>query len=103
MKKTSKCALRALGVALLAVLVTLPAAEEAAAEEAPRDAAQAPAPEPPKIDVTGFVDVYYLYNFNRVDPALRSFDVQHNAFSHAPRERQAQPRRLSRQRLEQQQ
>jgi len=39
MKKTSKCALRALGVALLAVLVTLPAAEEAAAEEAPRDAA----------------------------------------------------------------
>ena len=76
---------------------------EAAAEDAPRDAAQAPAPEPPKIDVTGFVDVYYLYNFNKVDPALRSFDVQHNAFSHAPRERQAQPRRLSRQRPEQQQ
>jgi hypothetical protein len=45
--------------------------------------AQDPAasPEPPKIDVTGFVDVYYGYNFNKVDPALRTFDVQHNAFS----------------------
>ena len=45
--------------------------------------AQDPAasPEPPKIDVTGFVDVYYGYNFNKVDPALRTFDVQHNTFS----------------------
>ena len=51
--------------------------------------AQAPAPTPepsptaasPGIDVTGFVDVYYGYNFNRVDPLLRTFDVQHNAFS----------------------
>jgi hypothetical protein len=41
----------------------------------------APSPEPSKIDVTGFVDVYYEYNFNKVDPALRSFDVQHDAFS----------------------
>jgi hypothetical protein len=40
-----------------------------------------PAPSPPKILVTGFVDAYYLYDFNRADPALRSFDVQHNAFS----------------------
>jgi Putative beta-barrel porin-2, OmpL-like. bbp2 len=40
-----------------------------------------PAPEPPKIDVTGFVDVYYGYNFNKVDPSLRTFDVQHNTFS----------------------
>jgi len=40
-----------------------------------------PTPEPPKIDVTGFVDVYYGYNFNKVDPTLRAFDVQHNAFS----------------------
>jgi hypothetical protein len=49
-------------------------------------AAQEPQPSPspaapPKIDVTGFVDVYYQYAFNRVDPALRSFDVQHDAFS----------------------
>jgi hypothetical protein len=42
---------------------------------------QAPAPEPPKVDVTGFVDVYYGYNFNEVDPAFRTFDIQHNAFS----------------------
>jgi hypothetical protein len=64
----------ALGVLLLAGL-------PAAAQEA-QEAAKAPAPEPPKIDVTGFVDVYYLNNFNnKVDPALRSFDVQHNAFS----------------------
>jgi len=27
------------------------------------------------------VDVYYTYNFNKTDPAFRSFDVQHNAFS----------------------
>ena len=27
------------------------------------------------------MDVYYGYNFNKVDPALRTFDVQHNAFS----------------------
>lgn len=40
-----------------------------------------PEPEKPKIDVTGFVDVYYGYNFNGTDPAFRAFDVQHNAFS----------------------
>jgi hypothetical protein len=48
--------------------------------------AAAPAPDPtpapaPPIEVTGFVDTYYEYNFNQVDPALRTFDVQHNAFS----------------------
>jgi hypothetical protein len=31
--------------------------------------------------VTGLVDIYYGYNFNGVDPSLRTFDVQHNAFS----------------------
>ena len=31
--------------------------------------APTPAPEPSKIDVGGFVDVYYGYNFNKVDPA----------------------------------
>jgi hypothetical protein len=35
----------------------------------------------PKVQVTGFVDIYYGYNFNGVDPSLRTFDVQHNAFS----------------------
>jgi hypothetical protein len=48
---------------------------------AAQEPASSPAPEPPKIEVTGFVDVYYTYNFNKFDPALRSFDVQHNAFS----------------------
>jgi hypothetical protein len=43
--------------------------------------AASPSPEPSKIDVTGFVDVYYGYNFNQVDPLLRTFDVQHNTFS----------------------
>jgi len=43
--------------------------------------AASPSPEPPKIDVGGFVDIYYGYNFNKVDPILRTFDVQHNAFS----------------------
>jgi hypothetical protein len=43
--------------------------------------AASPSPEPPKIDVYSFVDIYYGYNFNKVDPSLRTFDVQHNAFS----------------------
>ena len=46
-----------------------------------QDPAPTPSPEPPKIDVTGFVDVYYGYNFNQVDPIARTFDVQHNTFS----------------------
>jgi hypothetical protein len=41
-----------------------------------------PAPaEAPKVQVTGLVDVYYGYNFNKVDPLLRTFDVQHDSFS----------------------
>jgi hypothetical protein len=40
-----------------------------------------PPPPAPRVDVLGFVDVYYNYNFNKVPPALRTFDVQHNAFS----------------------
>jgi Putative beta-barrel porin-2, OmpL-like. bbp2 len=61
------------------LLAALPArAQEAAPKPTPEPS---PVAEQPKIDVTGFVDVYYEYNFNKVDPALRSFDVQHNAFS----------------------
>lgn len=41
-----------------------------------------PSPAPPsRIDVTGFVDVYYGYNLNGTDPAFRTFDVQDNSFS----------------------
>jgi len=32
-------------------------------------------------ELSGFVDFYYGYNFNGVDPALRNFDVTHNSFS----------------------
>jgi len=46
-----------------------------------QEPAPSPTPEPPKVDVTGFVDVYYGYNFNKTDPAFRTFDVQHNTFS----------------------
>jgi hypothetical protein len=36
-----------------------------------------PSPEPPKIDVTAFVDVYYGYNFNKVDPCCVRRTAQH--------------------------
>ncbi|HXY41230.1 MAG TPA: porin [Vicinamibacteria bacterium] len=77
---------RAVPAALLLVAsLALPTA--AAAQEPPPPAAPAPAaspspsPEPPKVDVGGYVDTYYLYNANKTDPALRSFDVRHNAFT----------------------
>jgi hypothetical protein len=35
----------------------------------------------PTIQVSAFVDGYYQYNFDGVDPDLRTFDVTHNAFS----------------------
>jgi len=54
---------------------------DAAAGAGAQEPSAASSPNPPRIDVTGFVDVYYTYNSNKVDPALRSFDVQHNAFS----------------------
>ncbi len=57
------------------VVLTLPQAARA------QEPTPAPPPEPPKIDVGGFVDAYYTYNLNKVDPGLRSFDVQHNAIS----------------------
>jgi hypothetical protein len=74
---------------LLALGLTSLAAPAVPAEDVPAPGAAAPAgqeatapaPAPSKVDVTGFVDVYYQYAFNKVDPALRSFDVQHDAFS----------------------
>ena len=66
---------------LLALVLWFLAANTALAQGAPPPEPAPPVASPPKIDVTGFVDVYYQYDFNRVDPALRSFDVQHNAFS----------------------
>lgn len=53
-------------------------AQQAAPAPAPTPT---PTPEPSKIDVGGYVDTYYAYNSNKVDPSLRSFDVLHNTFS----------------------
>jgi len=63
------------------VLVAAAIALGASAVSRAQEPAPSPSPAPPKIEVTGFVDVYYEYNFNKVDPVLRTFDVQHNAFS----------------------
>ena len=67
----------AIGICARAALMLLGALSLEAQEPAP---APSSAPDT-RIDVTGFLDVYYEYNFNEVDPALRSFDVQHNTFS----------------------
>lgn len=56
-------------------------ASAARAEDQAQASAESPAPPPSKLDVTGFVDVFYEYNFNRADPAFRAFDIHHNAFS----------------------
>jgi hypothetical protein len=57
--------------------MTLPAA----AQDPSPSPSPSPEPAPAKIDVTGFVDVYYMYNLNETDPFGRTFDVQHNTFS----------------------
>jgi hypothetical protein len=79
-----------------AVLLTVPgllaaassaSSADSSAAAVPQSTQASPAPEPtpetepPKVEVTGYVDSYYLYNSNGVDPGLRSFDVQHDAFS----------------------
>ncbi len=74
-----RAATAALAVILGAAAPTF--AQQPAPAPAPTpEATPAPAPEP-KVVVGGYVDVYYGYNFNEVDPALRSFDVLHNTFS----------------------
>jgi hypothetical protein len=71
--------------AVCSVSLSLAAAASVAAQEPQPQATPEPSPSPSsppqKVQVTGFVDVYYGYNFNKVDPLLRTFDVQHNAFS----------------------
>ena len=63
-------------VVLVTVVLGLCGAASRAQEPAP-----SPSPQPRQIEVTGFVDVYYGYNFNGTDPAFRTFDVQDDAFS----------------------
>lgn len=70
--------IHAAGVALC--LTATARAQDAPAPEASPSPAASPAAAP-GVDVSGFIDAYYMYNFNKVDPALRTFDVQHNAFS----------------------
>jgi hypothetical protein len=73
---------RAVSLSLAVLAASTPSlrAQEPTPAATPEPAAS-PAPDPPKVQVTGFVDLYYGYNSNKVDPALRTFDVQHNAFS----------------------
>ena len=76
--------IRAVGLAAFAAAGSAyaqdtPAPEASPAPEATPAPAAAPASAP--IEISGFVDAYYMYNFNKVDPQLRTFDVQHNAFS----------------------
>jgi hypothetical protein len=73
--------LRAATAALVLILGAAAPSFAQAPAPAPTPTPEAtPAPEP-KVVVGGYVDVYYGYNFNQVDPALRSFDVLHNTFS----------------------
>ena len=58
-----------------------PEAVPASAPDPTPDPTPSPAAGPSKVQVTGLVDVYYGYSFNGTDPGLRTFDVQHDAFS----------------------
>ena len=81
MTRACRSAVRAgsLGLAVLAVSASSSPAQDPTPAATPEPAASPAAPA--KVQVTGFVDTYYEYNFNKVDPSLRTFDVQHNAFS----------------------
>jgi hypothetical protein len=69
-------------IALVGLLAAPAARAQEAAGEAPAEVeAPADASSDAGLTVTGFVDVYYGYNFNETDPLLRTFDVQHNTFS----------------------
>jgi hypothetical protein len=64
------------------------ATDTAAAAPDPATPAEADAEKPPEkkaspIEVTGFIDAYYGYNFNRPagDTQLRNFDTKHNELS----------------------
>ncbi len=73
--------LRAVSLTIAALAATSALAQDPAPAPVPTpEPTPAPA-EAPKVQVTGLVDVYYGYNFNKVDPLLRTFDVQHDSFS----------------------
>jgi hypothetical protein len=70
-------------IAVSALSRQVAAQEPQASSDAPAvaDVPAAAAPEGGGVVVGGFVDAYYGYNFNKTDPSLRTFDVQHNAVS----------------------
>ena len=80
----------------VSLLASATAAADAVAASAPAPVADAQAPATPPAapdpamaamtffkmtEISGFVDMYYMYNFNKTNPALRNFDVTHNSFS----------------------
>jgi hypothetical protein len=68
---------RRLAVVPFATVLLLAATSSAQSPADPAGAAPAATP----VLVGGYVDAYYQYNFNGVDPLLRTFDVAHDAFS----------------------
>ncbi|HUL80160.1 MAG TPA: porin [Vicinamibacteria bacterium] len=82
MTRDCRSVVRAVSLSFVVVAVYPPStrAQEPQPAATPEPAASPAAP-PAKVQVTAFVDTYYEYNFNKVDPSLRAFDVQHNTFS----------------------
>ena len=75
-------AARPLTTAASAAMTTTDEAAPAAPADGEQDEAANPVVEFFKqTEVSGFVDVYYLWAFNEESPQLRNFDIQHNAFT----------------------
>jgi len=71
---------RAAVIVGLGILCGTIGVQRAFAEDATPAPAATPAP-PVGIDVTGFVDTYYAYKFNKTNDLYRNFDSVHNSFS----------------------
>src|SRR5215471_20437919 len=78
------CRIAALGMA--ACVLSVATVRQAAAQDKPADAT--PPPDPDKVtlnffrntEIGGLVDVYWLYNSNKVPPLYQAFDVLYNSF-----------------------
>jgi putative OmpL-like beta-barrel porin-2 len=80
------CALSAIGMVARADDTPAPAPAPTAAPSAspsPAPSSETSPPGPAPIEITGFVDTYYSYNFNKPagDTQLRNFDTKHNQLS----------------------
>jgi Putative beta-barrel porin-2, OmpL-like. bbp2 len=80
------------GSALSASITAAADAAASAPSSAPADAAAADQQTPPdtaaasmsflkSIEISGFVDMYYMKNFNKVNAQYRNFDIVNNSFS----------------------